>query len=438
MIIFLCLFPAGLSYRDLELIAKQGKIPGNWKEILLSFLRKKSLCNQFYHQLAGSGGENNAVETSDGDQSQEKKKIERSDFKPDNYIWISINKDPIDNEIWFAPTQFLVRYVEKHLCEDFYNSNIEKLEYMAMLSLHIIERVKKHYDYIEKLLEFSAVSTYGIWRVCDGHKFSGSVCDNFINPLENYEYDFERAKRWFGSHEGNFFNCLDPEIMKCMVSQNMSDQLIEVMEILCLTIPTLFKIMVPRESGAMEAARKAEQSLKCLGDDNPRIHILKVKINLFLVALYLGAKTDVAESFSLAKIQLKLTQEEQEKVKDHNKAKLLMSEIEFAKALYYHRGFKNNCLNVKDFPNKYSVHQEISVLLKSAEALLIPEIYSDTNFKVARAKIAMIQCKARNNRSGLEKKHLLDMKEALIAFTDYKSPRLLMKAHYLYASLKLE
>jgi len=367
------------------------------------------------------------------------KNIERDDFKPDYYIWINIAKDESTGEVWFIPTHCSIRFIEENLLECSSKYTFMKLEYMALLSSSLIDKIKKTYGYTERLMEFSAVCTYGIWRLETGPLGLANP-ENRIKYLDSPGYDFEKLKKWFGMHESNFYSCLNPEsLTRVLNDKNIKNEdIIEVMEIFCLSIPTLFKIVSPKESGAMEAARKAEQVTMKLGEENTKVLVLKVKVSLFLIALHMGAKIDAPENFALAKIQLKLVQEDERKIKDPRIAPIISALISFANAFYFYKAFKRNCLNTKEYPNKQAAYQQVNNYVKKAQALCGFMFKEDESYKVAKAKTTMLLCKARANRWNVEKKHIEGMREAIIAFTDYRSPRLLMKAHYLYASLKLE
>jgi len=445
VVICVCLYPSGLAFTDMEELSTKGRITKQWKEILLAFLKKKALSNQYCEQEKKEGGEEEAKFDANSRVMKEitergGKPIERSDFKPDNYIWLNITKDAVSGEVWFVPTQFIIKVVEKYCGDCFAKQTLKKFEYMAILSTSLINKIKKNYNYCEKLVEFSAVSTFGLWKL----PIKGEMCmmkdADLIQYIENKEYDFDKLKQWFGLHENNFFSCFDPDAVQRVISnKNLKEEsVIEVMEILCLAIPTLFKIISPRGTGAMEAARRAEQVLIKFNETNVKISLIRIKLSLFLAALHMGAKNDIHENFTLAKIQLKLTQEEIEKIKGHKDAPLLFAVAALGFAYYFHKGFKKNCLNPKEFPNRDAVNKQINNIFKKIETLAIPMMKSDESLKVPKAKIALMKCKIRNRKSGFEKQLLEDMREAVIILTEYKSLRLIMKAHYLYACLKIE
>ena len=434
-----------MSYTDLEELSAKGRITTTWKEILLAFLKKKAICNQYCSQEKKEGGEEEGKFEAGCPIMKETmerngKPIERSDFKPDNYIWLNITKDPVTNEVWFVPTQFIIKVVEKYLGDCFAKQTLKKFEYMAFLSTSLINKIKKNYNYCEKLVEFSAVSTFGIWRL----PIKGEMCmlkdADLIQYIDKQEYDFEKLKQWFSLHENNFFSCFDPDAVQRVISNKSIKEecVMEVMEILCLAIPTLFKIISPRGTGAMEAARRAEQVLIKFNENNVKVSLIRIKLSLFLAALHMSAKNDIHENFTLAKIQLKLTQEEVEKIKSYESAPLLFAVVAIGFAYYFYKGFKKNCLNPKEFPNRDAVNKQINNIFKKIETLAVPMMKTDESLKVPKAKIALMKCKTRNRESGLEKQLLEDMREAVIILTEYKSLRLIMKAHYLYACLKIE
>lgn len=210
--------------------------------------------------------------------------------------------------------------------------------------------------------------------------------------------------------------------------------LIDIFEVLCLSIPTLFKIMSTRENGAIELAIKGGQIFEQFPNDQ-RLNILKSKLNLFLAAIYLSNKSDAAKSYPLANIQIDVAHEQGEKIQDERMRKAISSEIAFAKSTYFYKGYKKNCLK-GEFANKSILYEELKRQLTKADSLLD----DSENFKVCKAKIALLRIKYRDkyNKRNLEKEMLENIKEANQILRSYGAQRLIMKANYAYASLRLE
>lgn len=427
MVTFICLFPSGLSYQDMEELSLQGRIPSNWKSILISYLQAKKQPEK--------------LQAADDEQTDEEKQLERSDFKPNNYIWINILKDPLTNEIYFVPTQFVSRYIENNLKEDSYRQGIKKLEYIAILSLAMIEKAKANYDYNEKLIEFSSVSYYGIWRPSQGRIFNVYSDNNQIIYLNSPAFDLSSLKKCFGYHESNLLSCVETIIVESVmkIDPAVSDHLVEILETLCISIPTLSKVMYPAgDSPTSDLARRASQLLDCLPED-PRINVIKAKLYLFLVALYLGAKTDLSRNFDLARVQLDLVTQIAGQIEDINKRQAVQAEIAFAKTIYLYRGSKKNCLKSEEIPSRYTFYKEVKDLLRNAESL-VNALPDHQEYKAFKAKLTVLLCKARDryNKKDLETKLVDDMKEAQIILKQYDAQKLLMKMHYMFACFKLE
>lgn len=443
LLLFICLFPSGLSFQDLEELSDQRRIPQDWKEILLDFLKNNSLSNQYQYQLKQIE-EKFEIQLDEGEVSicREKKvrKLERGDFKPNNYIWLSITMDPIDKEIWFFGKELIIKYVEKTFKQDICDQNLIKLEYLTILGNGLIDRIKANYDYIEKLLESSAVSNYGLWRAPEGKYFNIFKKENRLKYLENPIYDFDKLKRLFGSHESNFFSCLESKVLEYVdkKEQEKGQQFLEIMEILCLVIPTLFKLMSLKESGAIEVAIKAKQVIQHLGEENTRTLMIKIKLDLFLVALYLGSKSVMKENFSLSKMQFQEIQTDEEKIKGSYNRGLVSAEIAFTRAIYYYKKFKHNSLRDKQPTDRTTAFQEIRRILKDAKTLLEPILQINDTYKISKAKVTMLEYKTREHKKIFSKQLLEDMEESLRDMENYGSLRLQMKANYRYASLKLE
>ncbi len=428
----MCLFPGGLSYEDMEELALQERVPANWKWILISYLKPRKQ------------SDSPSTEVEDEPLGVEKD-LDRNDFKPDNYIWINIERDKITNEIYFKPTQFVSRYIEKNLQEDFIEQAMKKLEYMTLLGLAMIEKAKSNFDYNEKLVEFSGVNNYGIWKPLHSNIFNIYHEKNKHEYLSSLELSLSELKQYFNYHESNFLSCLELSTITNILSIDRSkrDHIVEILDVLCLTIPTLFKVMYPGEHTKEDFDRKAEiarRTIKILDSiaGDPRIVIMKIKLNLFLIALYLRAKSNHAESFAVANLQLERVSEICGGIDDLNTRQAIMAEIFFARAIYLYKGYKKG-LKGEEFSSRNLFYKELKEKLKNAESCLAPLPDPDL-YKPLKGKVTLLACKAREryNKKDLETKLIDDMKDAQVNFKDYNAQRLLMKIHYMYACLKLE
>jgi len=432
LVTFMCLFPGGLSYEDMEELALQERIAANWKWVLISYLKPR--------KQSGPSGE-----VEDDEPLGSEKVLDRNDFKPDNYIWINIERDKTTNEIYFKPTQFVSRYIEKNLQEDSIEQAIKKLEYMTLFGLAMIEKAKANFDYNEKLVEFSGVSNFGVWKPPHNTIFNIYHEKNKHEYLNSLDLSLSELKQYFNYHETNFLSCLELSTITNILSIDKSkrDHIVEILEVLCLTIPTLFRVMYPGEHAKEDFDRKAElvrRTIKILDSipGDPRIEVVKIKLNLFLIALYLRTKSNYAECFAVANLQLERALEIAGDIGDLNTRQAIMAEIFFAKAIYLYKGHKKG-LKGEGFSARNMFYKELKEKLKNAESCLAhlpdPDLY-----KPLKAKLTLLACKAREryNKKDLETKLIDDMKEAQNSFKEYNAQRLLMKIHYMYACLKLE
>ena len=428
LIILLCLFPAGLSYQDLEELANHKKIPNNWTQILYDFL-----------EISPESANQN-------DTSSIPKKITRKDFISNTYIWINVNKDPVDEEIWFVPSEFLTNYIEKNILRtpEIAQHYLKMLEYMALLSTGIIEKAKSNYDYIENILECSAISTYGIWKP---HQIKET---NRLQYLRNHGFSFDKLKSLFNHHEVNFFNCLKLTNL-LQIQQNPAIDL-EVIEILCLAIPTLFKLMSSNEEGIEEVAKRAdkvaEKFEEYLGiENNINFLAMRAKLGLFLAVLHMSSQTEFPKNISFVKINLSGAHDQHLKMKDSDLKRAVSSEIIFAKAFLHHRILKYSEKlplpgeNKQSSPGGTKKREEVLEIFKSLKNAkeLLPS--TDKNYQISHAKITLeegILALMKIKPQGWSEKHEKDMKKALEVLSRYGSLRLIMKAHYLYANILLE
>ena len=116
--------------------------------------------------------------------------------------------------------------------------------------------------------------------------------------------------------------------------------LAEIMDVLFLSIPTLFKVM-SRENDCIELVLKSRQILEAMPDDS-KIIILRCKLTLFLISLYLNSKTERTSNYRLAKFEFDTVEKEFKKIDDEEKRNAFYSEILFAKMFYEYNEFKRN------------------------------------------------------------------------------------------------
>ena len=137
----------------------------------------------------------------------EKKPVENVEelLKPDYYNWFYIIKDFKFSEWHFIPTDSISKYVEKNRREKARDQELAKLEYICYITLSFIRRLKQLNVCSEKLLEFSSLSTYGIWK----QEYTPYFIHKFDLPfpltyLESYP--IERLKKVFKDNEENFIS----------------------------------------------------------------------------------------------------------------------------------------------------------------------------------------------------------------------------------------
>ena len=83
-----------------------------------------------------------------------------------------------------------------------------------------------------------------------------------------------------------------------------------------MAIPTLFKLISTRESGARDLALRALAILEQLEITDSRLLLLKAKLRLFLASLYLHEKNDADISVSTIYSELEEVERVQEQITD--------------------------------------------------------------------------------------------------------------------------
>lgn len=104
----MCLFPSGISYNDMDEMSSQKRIPAEWRVLLFSLLKCKIRYDDEESKSEGAEGSTPTPNptpyfTPSGDDGVPTK-FGKDSFKPDSYIWLNIQKDPVTDEIIFVPT----------------------------------------------------------------------------------------------------------------------------------------------------------------------------------------------------------------------------------------------------------------------------------------------------------------------------------------------
>jgi hypothetical protein len=206
--IFLGQFPFGISYQDFEELSNQEKIPYNWKELIYHLIDESPPLNDTYID------QNSGLELA---KPNIIKAMSDEEFKPDCYIKLNIERDPVTHVLWFIPSQFICKNLENRFEEEFSMVRIKKLEYLACLSFQIIQIVTSNQKYNEKLVEMSLARSSGIWWVKFGPKFNPIINANALEYLT--KLDFDGLRNLISRHEFNFTSCLELNFYKKIFSE---------------------------------------------------------------------------------------------------------------------------------------------------------------------------------------------------------------------------
>jgi hypothetical protein len=188
------LFPSGLSFRDLHEMERQERIPKNWQKLMFFLLNRDN-----------EKEVSNSLTTPLNPESPDKYTY----FRCDNYFWLSVAKDSVEDDLYFTPSQFVSRYIEQNLFSDISALIVKKFEYLAIMAKTMVDKMLFFYEYNEKLLEFSAVSNNGIWKSFVENDFDINDPKNIISYFGSSRECLLKMKKTFSLHEGNFSSCFD-------------------------------------------------------------------------------------------------------------------------------------------------------------------------------------------------------------------------------------
>jgi len=244
-----------------------------------------------------------------------------------------------------------------------------------------------------------------------------------------------RARALLWANLGEYFFPLS-EINFLEISNEHLQHLLEVLSIVCISVPTLFTIFSQTKDESFELARKGLQLCDKISN-NQQLTLLRTKLYLFLTTQYLREGKD---AYPLAQIELDLAKDQRDKLRDETILNAIQVEIIFAQAAYSYKCLKKNYYNPKNgFVDQRSFFQKFCEIIKPAE-VIIENNKNEKYFNMIKAKIALLKAKVRSryetkNYAENIFKAVLDAKEA---FRDHRAQRLVMIADYTLASLKLE
>jgi hypothetical protein len=137
---------------------------------------------------------------------------------PGNYLWVTITKDSVKEFFYYQPAEFLYRFVNNKLRAETASSNLYKFQYLVLIALSMITRLKELYAYHEKLIEYSSVTSSGLWKLSEKNTFyvkhlKDKKFYSFIDEFKegSNAFDLTAVQKMFGMHELNFKSLFDAE-----------------------------------------------------------------------------------------------------------------------------------------------------------------------------------------------------------------------------------
>ena len=205
---------------DLEELSYLGLIPIEWKTILSRLTGK-------------SNQQNPALEKEIPEKSQRlSKNRSRSThlvfrpiqpvFRPGYFFWFIVFHQRRGNELIFRPVGEVRTIIFEKPERDHLDATMMKMEYLAILSLSLLAKIKKLHVYSEDLLENSAVCSGGLWRISEKNSFYNKLKtqDTSISYLQ-YESmrSWEELNEFFMLHNHNFRGCFHVSLLKKIAAE---------------------------------------------------------------------------------------------------------------------------------------------------------------------------------------------------------------------------
>lgn len=445
-------------------------IPVNWVAILKELLTSKQGKDKDHD-------DDDDEDANDSDDEEEKKDMQESPsvadardievLKPGNYFWTVITKASHDI-LYYQPAQFVNKYIDKKLKPEVVQLELRKLQYITLLSISLIRRLKRIHLYHEKMSENSSVSLHGIWMFNSANTF---YC-KYIKNNRKYTYiesqkegsnpfDLPDIKKVFEFHESNFLSCIDAESIQTIIQTDgkslfisneiiryigtLYGETIDLIEICWIAIPTLFKLISTRESGARDLALRALTMLQSLDIKDDRILLLKAKLHLFLASLYLYEKNEADLSINTVNSELEDVEAIQEHIQDDKIHIALSHYVAFTRANFYHRYKKpgythkrhhsQHSLEDTILTHSKSEYDQVLKLLRECEVFLKD---LDHSYDIERCKIALLTAHVLWKYGQVNDPAIAEkVRDTIGVFNVYKLQRLEVKATYIYAQIRL-
>ena len=205
-------FPGGLSSFDLKQLADMKIIPQNWVSLMKEHTQVQS---------SSTDSKQGQVEPQKQNQGM---KLDCQQIIPGHYIWITITKDSAKEFLYYQPAEFLYRLINNKLKAEIAPFNFSKFEYLALVAVSMINRLKEIYEYHEKLIEYSSVNNSGLWKPSEKNSFYTKRMKDkkfytFIDEFKEGPNAFDRVaiEKMFGMHEQNFKSFFDSETITSLL-----------------------------------------------------------------------------------------------------------------------------------------------------------------------------------------------------------------------------
>lgn len=216
-------------------------------------------------------------------------------------------------------------------------------------------------------------------------------------------------------------------------------EIIDVIEIAWIAIPTLYKLLAANESGARDLCLRAIKMLKDLEYPDQKLYLLRAKLHLFLTSFYIHEHNNDTNAYQTIHAELDYVSKLQGEIQNEEHRKALMHHVMFTKAyLYFKIRIGRFLQHEKQEKKKHLMkkYEEILQLLKQCEEYLasLNDFYDPERCKVA-ILISKIILKT---RKGIEAKITDKVKSAIGVFSVYNLKRLEITANYQFALIRLQ
>ena len=224
LIVKLGVFPGGLTSLDLRELVRVGFISDDWRTTLSNLFPKETQ-DQTPQGKTDAISENRSFgpgTPKPGFKHSPSQLMDQLSINTGDFLWIQINKIPSIGGLLFKPSQAVHQFLLKELQQETQDAEFLKLEYLTLLSVSLLAKIRSLSVYNERLMENSAVCRHGLWEIAEDNTFYNKYLKDRSVMLSYLEgSNIKTAKdilNIYNIHEPNLQSSLNIAVIKSRIA----------------------------------------------------------------------------------------------------------------------------------------------------------------------------------------------------------------------------